>query len=847
MSTDFDTLTLGAIAPLREAGFALHWLKPRDKAPAGGAGWSEAPVASLDALGRAHRPGYNLGVRLGEPSRLIGGLYLHVIDLDIRFGDLADEAWTAFRKLLDGVDLDMLPTVKSGSGGESRHLFFAASKPFFSKVLAHSEGKHRRFDSRVGREVWSYDWEIELFGTGKQVALPPSVHPSGNAYEWLRPFDLDALAFGAAPEIPADAIERLAVAETAAYEFESRPPLDFKPGQMERDLDLLPAARLDDYHDWVTLGQALHHQFGGSEEGFDLWVTQSKRSEKFDSTPQGLRDMRRKWRGFGKNRRQPVTMATVRQWAQEARLDALAGEFDDLDDLDRFDEDLNDDDETDEFGDLLGAAAPVDALAAFDLTPEEKAAAKVQNWASLLDVNEEGGFRPTLHNVELIVRNDPRLIGLPQMNRFTQETVQRTPPGTKTNRRRNAAKDTRQLSGPIWEVADRLNGEIWSSARDHAVRSIIEAPRTQGGYGMQVTDRNLKAATVLAAWDSAFHPVQEYLERLRWDGAQRVERLFIDYLAAEDNAYSRQVARLMMIAAVSRIFEPGHKFDFAVILEGIQGKRKTTFIEVLGRHWFAELDGNFHDPKEMVEKMQGAWIMEIPELSAFNRSDVQSIKAFISRKTDKVRLAYEARAALFPRQCIFIGSTNDSEYLKDPTGGRRFWPMPCWLPNIDTAALEANIDNLWAEALILYREMRAAQPFGTLPLYLTNPEAQTIAARLQESRRVETPDDALAGQISAWLARPVSSGNAIEDGEAPRFRTETCLIEIWMECMGGSKTGYTVPVSQSIGRAMKLVPGWEQTGTPHTFPQPYGRQRCYALGGRDGYHKRLVEAFDGSS
>lgn len=583
-----DTAVLAAVAPLRAAGFALHWLHPREKRPIGD-DWSERPVLSIEQLRATHRAGNNLGVRLGEPSIVADG-YLHVLDMDIRVPDLKDEAWEALAELFPNLNIADLPCVQSGSGAESRHLYLITDKPFRSKKLRTSEGKHRHFDKKKGRDVWSYDWEIELFGTSKQVVVPPSIHPeSGKPYLWLREFDFAVLDLGIGPFMPSAAIERLAVAEHATYEFETREPLTFGPGQLDRLLADIPAERIDDYHDWITIGQALHHQFGGSDAGFELWLTHSARSPKFD--PKDRRNLLRKWRGFGKNRRKPVTLATVVEWA---------------------------------------------------------------------------------------------------------------------NRRRNAAKGTPQLEGRIWHVTDTLNGELWSDDRDFDIRAILEAPGTQGGYGIKVTDRDLKAAIVLSANGSAFHPVREYLESQAWDGTPRVENLFRDYVGAPDDAYSRSVSRLMMVAAVTRIFEPGHKFDFAVILEGLQGKRKSTFIQTLGKSWFAELDGDFHDPKQMIELMQGAWIMEIPELSGFNRGDVRSIKAFISRQKDRARLAYARRAGSFPRQCIFIGSTNDKEYLKDDTGGRRFWPMLCTAAEIDIAGLEANVDQLWAEALVLYKAMRAA-------------------------------------------------------------------------------------------------------------------------------------------
>lgn len=817
---------LSIVAPFVQAGFALHWLHERRKNPIG-KDWQSAPVPTLDDLTRSYAPGNNLGVRLGEPS-CVAGYFLHVIDIDIRHDDLADEAWDALARLLPGIELSTLPCVQSGSGGESRHLYFVTDKPYFGRKIAVSDGKSRRHDTARNKDVWSYDWEIELFGTGKQVVLPPSIHPdTGAEYEWVRPFDFDLLDLGIAPHIAAAVIESLGVAETTTYEFETRDPLTFKPEQLEAELDLISVARIDDYHDWVMLGQALHHQFGGSTEGFDLWFKHSAKSPKFDND---RRAMLRKYRGFGKNRRKPVTMASIREWAREARVADLRNAFDEEDDDDTPTEPraqaLGDSSASQDFDDLFGGDG--DSGDDDDPFPDEPPARKKLDWVSLLDVNDEGAIKPTLHNTELIVKNDPRLAGLPCLNQFTLEVVQRTSPGTKPGHRKNPAKATRQLSGAIWEVNDKSNGDLWSAAKDNSIRSVLEAPKTQGGYSIKISDRDLTAATELAAWENCFHPVKEFLEGQTWDGTPRVETLFVDYLGAQPTAYSLEVARLMMIAAVCRIYEPGHKFDYAVILEGMQGRRKSTFISTLALDWFAELDGDFADGKEMVEKMQGAWIMEMPELTGFNRSDVRAIKAFISRQQDKVRLAYAKRAQQFPRQCIFIGSTNDDQYLKDDTGGRRFWPMPCDVDSIDIDRLVENRKQLWAEALVLYRQMRAEKPCGTLPLYLRDVDAMAEASMYQESRRLETAEDAISGKIREWLDTPIHTGG-FDDAGKTETRNVTCLMQIWVEALEGDPRSYSTLKTAELNRSMSRLREWQKAGT-REFPG-YGRQKAYSRRG----------------
>jgi predicted P-loop ATPase len=674
-------------------------------------------------------------------------------------------------------------------------------------------------DDKLGRDVKKRDWEIDLFGPGKQAVLPPSVHPdTGLPYRWERKPDYAELTLGLFPRIPASQLEELGIQDsaTAAEAHELKPPLGLTEEEAE---DIINALPLEDYCEdrdgWLQVGMALHHEFGGDEVGYELWKEFSQQSDKFNE-----KDQRIVWNSF-RQKPNSVRMATLKAVANQVR---LLSAFDDDDDDFGADDSDDDDGIDDDIDALIGTPSTGD-----DFESALSAGAEGGlSWISLMDVNEDGAFRPTLHNVKLIVCNDPRLQGVPQRNLFTQDIHQRTQPGFKDKARKNAAKPVVQLEGPIWNVEDKVNGDIWVDDKDFAMRALIEAPRTQGGYGIKVSDRDLKAAIAIAANDHSFHPVREYLESLEWDGKPRMENLFVDYLGAPPNAYTTSVGRLMMLGAVTRIYEPGHKFDFAVILEGLQGRRKSTFIRILGKSWSSELDGDFHEPKSMVELMMSKWILELPELSGFARADVRAIKAFLSRTTDRVRLAYARRAVDFKRQCILIGSTNDREYLKDDTGGRRFWPMPCHVQSIDTDRLIREIDQLWAEALAKYREMRAAQPYGELPLYLTDPEAQRIAGELQESRREHTLDDEYAGIIREWLRKPIITGSLDEDFDAddqPRYRDKVCLPEIWVKCLGGDLKAYPRDKKLALGRVMSNMAGWEAIGTRNCGE--YGPQRTY--------------------
>ena len=442
------------------------------------------------------------------------------------------------------------------------------------------------------------------------------------------------------------------------------------------------------------------------------------------------------------------------------------------------------------------------------------------DWVADLDLTEKGTIKATLTNVAVILQNDPRFGGVIQWNEFTRENVTRRP------MRSNLSLITKI------PVKDPINGDTWSDRHDYNARALLEAPSGKGkvGYGLKITDRDLAGGVALAGAKKPFHPVRDYLTSLTWDGVKRLDTMLIRFLGASDDSYHRSISRLTMLGAVARVFEPGHKFDFVLILEGGQGKRKSTFIKILARNWFSELEGDLSDRKKLVEQMQGSWILEIPELSGFNRVESQELKAFVSAFKDKVRMSYGRRADEYPRQCIFIGSTNDDHYLRDSTGARRFWPVKVEVPEIDTEALAGEIDQLWAEATAVYQKMRRAQPDGSLPLYLTDRAAQLQSEQFQEARRVQSPEDSYAGIISDYLDSPPRDGDgfdlvADDDLITPRWHSETCLQQIWSECFGGDIRSYNTGTAQMLMRAMKKLPNWVQAGSGRRGR--YGKQRLY--------------------
>jgi putative DNA primase/helicase len=451
------------------------------------------------------------------------------------------------------------------------------------------------------------------------------------------------------------------------------------------------------------------------------------------------------------------------------------------------------------------------------------------DWRDELEIDSFGKFASTAWNVTLIVQNDPRLAGCVEYNGFREQVV---------TRQRLRSK-TPQIAAP--HIIDRTNGDSWQDKHDDAVRTLIEAPRgdSRPGWGMKVTDRDLKTGVNNAARLRAFHPVRDYLNSLSWDGTPRVYAFWIDYVGAPDNAYIRETAWCFFLGAVARAFEQGHKFDYVPILQGAQGLRKSTLVRILAKDWFGELKGDFDNQTRLIEQMQGRWLMEIPELAGFNKSEVEAVKAFVTEEDNQVRLAYGRRAQVFKRQCVFIGSTNAEEYLQD-IENRRWWPIPV-LQMIDTERLEANVDQLWAEATAIYRGLRREQPEGNLPLFLRDTEAVSIAKGNQEEVRTQQESDIMAGRIEMWLDTPLTAFDDQEDsdllgggGEMVTLRNMTCVAEVWHDWLGNLAApnrhhqNQVVAALRQLGwkRAPRDKDGKDKKGNRPTFGR-HGQQRAF--------------------
>lgn len=323
-------------------------------------------------------------------------------------------------------------------------------------------------------------------------------------------------------------------------------------------------------------------------------------------------------------------------------------------------------------------------------------------------------------NVAIILTRDPRWAGVIALNAFTSEVVtRREPPWSATEKPAEPWTANRP-----WTDADDTRLELWLS-REWQLRVGVES---------------IVRCVAAVAERAAYHPVREYLDGLTWDGVPRLARWMATYLGAAPSQYVQAVGVWWMVAAVARIYQPGCKADNVPILEGSQGAGKSAALRILaGEAYFSDTPLDLQS-KDAFAGLRGRWIVEFAELDALRKADTSRAKAFFSSPVDTYREAYARRAARVARQCVFAGTVNHGAYLSDDTGNRRFWPVRCG--RIDTDALRADRDQLWAEAVAEYREGRAWWP--------TDRHMVEACADEQEERYQADEWEPVVG---AWLAR----------------------------------------------------------------------------------------------
>lgn len=433
---------------------------------------------------------------------------------------------------------------------------------------------------------------------------------------------------------------------------------------------------------------------------------------------------------------------------------------------------------------------------------EAKEDFKAEEWTELPSTGKQGEILMTQPNVEIILRNDPNLKGRLKQNEFTQRLV---------------------IVGDLpWKICDdRINGTPWSDTDDAGLRGYLQ--KTYDIRNVQVTDDALKVVST----EVGFHPIRNYLRGLEWDGIPRVDTLFIDWMGADDDDYTKAVTRKWITAAVARVIRPGCKFDNMIVLVGDQGIGKSLLAKKLGRHWFSDTFMTVQG-KDGLEQLRGFWIIEMGELSAMKRSDAESVKHFISKQEDAYRQAYGRHVASYPRQCVFYGSTNENDFLKDRTGNRRFWPIGVRQTKKVFSMGDDIIDQVWAEAVQIYKAGE--------PLYLDH-SMEKLALERQEAYMEDNPK---LGMIEEYLDRPLPEnweemtrgerkdymqGYLQTDAPLTRRRDTVCVQEIMSELFNLNISNAPSYAAREYHNLMKSLKNWQKADSrKHTV---YGFQTVY--------------------
>ena len=452
-------------------------------------------------------------------------------------------------------------------------------------------------------------------------------------------------------------------------------------------------------------------------------------------------------------------------------------------------------------------------FAGVDLRDEDKPAEDKQadgptsnDWMAELDYDRKGVIKSTAKNIICILENDPMLAGHLWHDLFSGFDLVK--------------------NGLPW---DRKAAQ-WGNRDDANLRIYLEE-----NYGVSGKDK-IKDATAAVLTRHKFHPIREYLNGLQWDGVERLDRLIIDYIGAEDTPLNRAMTRKHFTAAVARVMSPGCKYDYCLIVAGAEGIGKSTLFSVLGGSWFSDSVVTMEGTKGM-EQMRNGWVIELPELTSIKRSDVESVKAFISRQDDIYRQAYGTVVEKHPRQCVFCGTTNERYFLKGDTGNRRFWVIAV---NADLRkygnyreALIEDRDQIWAEAVERWKEGE--------PLYLS-PEMEAEAKQRQAEYNDDN-DDPLKSMVQSFLDMKLPPDWATWDlnrrrayiknpdpldEEATDERDKVCAAEFICEMLGRDMADKEYKyLARKVCKIIDGLDGWERVSITYHATRLYGKQKGF--------------------
>ncbi|WPO59291.1 virulence-associated E family protein [Bacteroides fragilis] len=440
-----------------------------------------------------------------------------------------------------------------------------------------------------------------------------------------------------------------------------------------------------------------------------------------------------------------------------------------------------------------------------EIESKAREVAEADDWIGELETEGKNGkIKNTINNAVLILQNDENLKGRLGFNEFEQrETALKPLPWDK-----NVTRYPRPLS----------------DSDDAELRLYLERCYDITNKG-QIAD-----AVIVVSRANSYHPVRDYLDATEWDGVERLDTLFIDLFGVADTPYIRAVTRKAFCAAVARIYSPGCKFDYVTVIVGEQGIGKSTTLAKMGGDWFSDSVSTLVG-REALESIQGSWLIELGELASLKKADIDAVKHFVSKKEDRFRVAYGKRIEHFPRRCVFFGTTNEEDFLRDVSGNRRFWVVDCkgctGRLDFKEYLTSATIAQLWGEAKERYVQGE--------PLYLAEAGLEEEARAIQD-KHLEKDDR--SGLINEYLERllpenwdtldPYQRRNWLSDennvGTVKRQRA--CILEIWSECLGKDPNSITRRDSYEISRIMKSLREWAPYGGTLKFKY-YGSQKGF--------------------
>ena len=459
---------------------------------------------------------------------------------------------------------------------------------------------------------------------------------------------------------------------------------------------------------------------------------------------------------------------------------------------------------------LLGMESPISDSAGDPLgTPSTTyiRPVEVADWEDLLTRNKQGQVKSNATNVMIILKNDPKLKGVFATNEFTGDAC--------------------IIKSAPWRAVTRP--ERIKNLDDACLRNYLAVNYEITGVQM------IKDCFDQVAAERKFHPIKEVIENQAWDGVARIETLLTRLFGVDQNLYHAQVMRKLMLGMIARVYDPGCKFDLAVILTGATGLGKSSFIQALACNKWYTNSFQFKEGKESMEQVQGYWLVEIAELANFRKKEASEYKAFLTKQVDAYRPAYGTRVEEYPRKCVFIGTTNEDVFLKDETGNRRFLPVnigkgkgkPEGIKEIWDEFLDS-IPQLYAEALVYYKAGESL-------------DISSEVFELAEKVREEHFDvDAREGLLTEFLDAPVAPNwatMAIEErslwmstrsdkAEEAFSRDTVTAAEIFVECFGRAKADISRYNLKDINTMMRRMRGWELAPDAKRF-KDYGKQRYY--------------------